>query len=660
MELRWRGCRLWTAGRRAVLENEALHTVWRLDEEGLTLQSLTDLRTGYAWQAADPAPALACMAPPAGARPRWEARVLEDSLEEASWLVQCVWEQGTARLCRSFRLFPDSPFLTLWASWSGLPAARFARAAADGGPTGQEQDAPAGAAGMVPGDIMACVPLPAGHLSWHSVRLVDQTDAHDTLTYCQSAPVYPAETLEVSGSFLQVEDRFAGQSLLAARHAPVTPAPGAQFRIAGGRLYVLQNGCAGALPEAAAGCACVLGTAPTAQLWRAYRAFYRRGWAAPWQRCALLSSNTWGDRSRDGRVCEAFVKREIDAAAALGLDAVQIDDGWQKGVTVNALRPQGGRWEGYYEADPAFWTPHPVRFPNGLVPLVHYAAQKGLRLGLWFAPDSSGEFANWQRDADTLLEMWSGWGIGIFKLDSVKLRTPLARKRYLALLDAVCRRSGNRIILQQDVTAEQRMGYLAQRRYGMLFVENRYTDFGNYYPHRTLRNLWCLARFLPAQRLQMELLNNGRNLARYADDPLAPALYAPDYLFAAAMAAQPLFWMELTGLSPDFVRRLRPILRAYKRHREALWQCDVRPVGSEPDGCSFTGFLFTAPGGRQGYLLAFRENTAEGRGLFAGAPAGARWELLCAGGPVRRSETAAGQRILFQKPRTYAFYRWQA
>ena len=69
-------------------------------------------------------------------------------------------------------------------------------------------------------------------------------------------------------------------------------------------------------------------------------------------------------------------------------------------------------------------------------------------------------------------------------------------------------------MLQQDITAEQRMGYLAAREYGTLFVENRYTDFGNYYPHRTLRNLWMLARYVPAQRMLFELLNPARNTER--------------------------------------------------------------------------------------------------------------------------------------------------
>ena len=107
-------------------------------------------------------------------------------------------------------------------------------------------------------------------------------------------------------------------------------------------MCVLQNGCAGAPPAGTEGCTCVLGTAPAERLWEQYRAFYRLGWQAPWQRHALLLSNTWGDRNRDARVCETFVLQEIDRAAALGLDTVQIDDGWQKGTTVNSARPLGG------------------------------------------------------------------------------------------------------------------------------------------------------------------------------------------------------------------------------------------------------------------------------------------------------------------------------
>ncbi|MBR6740009.1 MAG: hypothetical protein IKM04_02965 [Clostridia bacterium] len=47
----------------------------------------------------------------------------------------------------------------------------------------------------------------------------------------------------------------------------------------------------------------------------------------------VTMSNTWGDRNGFKRVCEEFVLREIDKACSLGIDIVQIDDGWQFGST---------------------------------------------------------------------------------------------------------------------------------------------------------------------------------------------------------------------------------------------------------------------------------------------------------------------------------------
>ena len=181
---------------------------------------------------------------------------------------------------------------------------------------------------------------------------------------------------------------------------------------------------------------------------------------------------------------------------------------------------------------------------------------------------------------------------------------------------------GGGATLQQDITAEQRMGYLAAREYGTLFVENRYTDFGSYYPHRTLRNLWMLARFCrgPADAVR-SCLNPARNTERYRAEPLAPGRYTADYLFASVMAAQPLLWMELSGLGrQDAARLQRGLIGVYRLHREAMWACDVRPVGQEPDGRSFTGFAFTSPCGQKGYLLLFRENVPESAFTFTRMP----------------------------------------
>ena len=98
----------------------------------------------------------------------------------------------------------------------------------------------------------------------------------------------------------------------------------------------------------------------------------------------------------------------------------------------------------------------------------------------------------------------------------------------------------------------------------------------------------------------------------------------------------------------------------YRLHREAMWACDVRPVGQEPDGRSFTGFAFTSPCGQKGYLLLFRENAPESAFTFTRMPQKARLRLLCANGPVGQGYTPAGDLCLrFAAPRTYAFYQWQ-
>ena len=69
--------------------------------------------------------------------------------------------------------------------------------------------------------------------------------------------------------------------------------------------------------------------------------------------------------------------------------------------------------------------------------------------------------------------------------------------------------TGGEAVFNLDVTAGRRWGYHYGNEYGNLFLENRYTDWSNYYPHWTLRNLWMLSRYVPPQNLQIEFLNRG-------------------------------------------------------------------------------------------------------------------------------------------------------
>lgn len=322
-------------------------------------------------------------------------------------------------------------------------------------------------------------------------------------------------------------------------------------------------------------------------------------------RDGMLLSNTWGDRSQDARMCQEFMLREISAGACLGADVVQLDDGWQAGVTSNSVTA-GGAWEGFW-ARGSFWTVHPQRFPQSLAPLVEAAATQSLRLGLWYAPDSADDIGNWQRDAQAILALHRRWGINYFKIDSISIRSKTAERNLQRLVAAIQADSGGRVVLDIDITAGKRGGYWFLLHAGPLFVENRYTDRRGYWPHQTLRNLWKLAHWVDPLRLRMEFLNPTRNQALYAADPLAPGAYSPQYLFATVMGCSPLGWFEMSHLPASFVSEVAKLVAIWKKHREAYFRGVILPIGAEPDGTSWTGFASITPDRHSAYLLLFRE-----------------------------------------------------
>ncbi len=639
MELQWQDCLVRWDGSSLRLSNSRVESLWKPGAQGLDL-AMFRRQGGFCWQGQlrqeKPLPA-----------PRLRHRVVhsgwqgsEDRLE-----VELRWRDRRQVL----EIWPGCAFVASRRRWLA-PQPEKGPGAQDMGSGVETETAREDAAGE---DVICTLALPAAHMDWQCITLREQSDLRDALVLEQTAPVYPREDLRLQGTALLLHTRPGGEALAAVRAAPACGAPGG-FRLAGGRLEVWGSGLMQPGDTAGGGCRCFIGAAQDAgSLWQAWRDCYRRIWKAPWQSRARMLSNTWGDRSRDSRVCAEFVANEIRLAARLGLDCVQIDDGWQKGRTKNSARPQGGAWGSYYDVDPDFWTPHPQRFPDGLAPLVRLARSQGVELGLWFSPDSSGEFRHWKRDVQTLLGLWRQ-GIRVFKLDGVDLPTDRAQRRYQKMLEEVCRASGGQVDLQQDITAQRRMGMLLGCQYGSLFVENRYTDFGNYYPHRTLRNLWSLARMVPAQRLLMELPNPARNVQNYGDDPLAPSRWPLDWLLASVICAQPLFWMELSGLSDAQQARLAEAVRQLGEWRQLLWQCDIQPIGSRPDGFSVCGFFCTHPAGG-GLVLALREMGQQDT-LRLDRPV--KLEKLL-GGPARCGESSQSY-IQLLRPGSFGLFRWRA
>ncbi len=320
-----------------------------------------------------------------------------------------------------------------------------------------------------------------------------------------------------------------------------------------------------------------------------------------------IMSNTWGDKNSDMRVSEAFILKEIECAAEMGIDIVQIDDGWQTGLTANSKLAKSSVWGGgYRDSQPDFWEINKTKFPNGLDKIVELAKEKNVQIGLWFSPDGSNDYASWELDAADLLSFYNKYGIKYFKLDGITVKSKKAEENIYKMLKAVTDKSGGEITLNMDITAGKRFGYLLYHDVGDLFVENRYTDFASYYPYRTMHNVWKLARYFPISRMQFEVLNLRRNTHMY-HDILAPNNYDMDFVFASVMVANPLMWFELQNLDEYDKQRLTSIISVYKKYRDDF--LDIRPILDEPNGLNLTGF--SIKGKKNNYVILIRDQGVE-------------------------------------------------
>ncbi len=494
--------------------------------------------------------------------------------------------------------------------------------------------------------------LTSPHIQLTSVEMIDRTDHHDSLVKESIHQHYKSH--KARGNMFLLEDYVQDSGLLLVKHSPC---PDSAVRRAPDGDMVLHNdkaelrGC---------GYGAAYGVGIPSELFDVYKQLYRslydRG------STNFIMSNTWGDRSRDSAMKEEFVLRELDCAHHLGVDIVQLDDGWQKGISsnsVHAAQNRGGVFEGFWDFDPDFWELDPVKFPGGMNLILQKAESLGIEIGLWFAPDSADDFSNWQKDVEVIRTLAEKHGARYIKLDGVVLRTEKCEKNYLAMLESIRQLrcpDGENLRFNLDITNDERLGYFCGIPYGTLFVENRYTDWKNYYPHRTLRNLWQLSRYLPASKFQFEVLNPRRNAQLYGDDPLAPVNYDIDWCFASVMAANPLIWMEMQHLNDEDTEALRQIIAVYRRHRESMADMQVYPIGDLPNGIGWSGFLWQGKTG--GYITLFRGITEEKQHTFRLPVQGIHCTVLHSNTDTDICETECGLRAGLAKKRGYVFLQY--
>lgn len=446
------------------------------------------------------------------------------------------------------------------------------------------------------------------HLRYTQVELLDQTDHYDELVFEREwLPLH--DNFEVSCNVFHLEDPLTQRGLVFLKLGPLPHARPVKspwdIRVVGaGRrvtfagpgypwtVFAYENGRAGRIAAMQDSQRSVRGYEP--------------------KRDGMFLSNTWGDRNRDSRISAEFLEKEVEAGARLGVDVVQVDDGWQKGQTGNSAFGKGA-WGNFRSADPEFWKPHPERFPQGLKPLVDAANEKGMKFGLWFGPDAENDMANWEKDADVLLAAFEKEGVEYVKIDAVEMKSREAEANLNRFYTKVLEQTKGRVVFDADATAGLRPGYFGSIHVGPIFLENRYTDWKRYWPHHTLRNLWTLSGYVDPVRLRMEFLNQVRHKDAYKGDPLAPANYPPDTLFASVMFASPLGWFEVSNLPENYFETIPPLVAAWKKEREAIFSGHIIPIGSAPDGNVWTGFSSVSKDRKSARLVIFRELNEESR-----------------------------------------------
>ncbi|MGB1130023.1 MAG: alpha-galactosidase [Haloferula sp.] len=590
-----------------VIGNALVERKWSIKDGLLTATSFLDKTTGSEWlrgpsRQATPHPG-GQIAP--GTHPlRFSSKSgKQHPVEAESLVVELKSTSQDTPLSYRMQIFPLSSGVTMEFHSEAEEGAKVEDESQEKGPDGLESPNATpkpkrGQATQALEDLMLA-PL---HLRCTQVELKDQTDHHDELVFEREwLPLQ--DNFEVPCNVFHVEDPLTGHGLIFLKLAPLPHARPAKspwdIKVNGGGRRVIFAG-----PGY-----------PWTVLSYSGRRAGRIAAMQDYQRClrsyqpdrdGMFLSNTWGDRSRDSRISAEFLAKEVEAGARLGVDVVQVDDGWQKGKTGNSAFGKGA-WGNFRSADPEFWKPHPERFPNGLKPLVEAARAKDMKFGLWFGPDAENDMANWEKDADMLLQAFDKEGVEYVKIDAVEMKSRAAEANLKKFYHKVLIETDGRVVFDADATAGLRPGYYGTNNVGPIFLENRYTDWKRYWPHHTMRNLWTLSPHVDPVRLRMEFLNQVRNAEKYDGDPLAPSAYPPDTLFAGVMFSSPLGWFEVSNLPENYFASIPPLVEAWKKERNAIFSGHMIPIGEAPDGYVWTGFSSVSRDRKSARLVVFRE-----------------------------------------------------
>ncbi len=335
---------------------------------------------------------------------------------------------------------------------------------------------------------------------------------------------------------------------------------------------------------------------------RIIKDYMRVRYPIPKERSGLVVVNPWGSGNFRERIGEQFLLDEIAATAKVNADYYQIDDSWQAGKIIDL-------WHQNRNVEPSFWNISKTLFGGTFAPLCQAAEKAGVKLGLWLAPSSNVDYDNYMDMASLIGKMYHEYGIDLFKIDGMQMRTKLAEENLERLFKRALERTDGRIFFNLDTTNGQRPGYFMFLNYGNIFLENRYVchKWGlGYHPAKTLRSLWQLSKYLCPQYLQIEIPDPADINAEFYYDKPNPADYPVEYWAAISLFANPLIWFAPSICPDDIRKRIANVMAVHKNIWKDIYGSRVYPIGGEPCGSAFTGLQACCDGGH-GYILAFRE-----------------------------------------------------
>ncbi len=297
----------------------------------------------------------------------------------------------------------------------------------------------------------------------------------------------------------------------------------------------------------------------------------------------FILSNTWGPANPGGAqfTAEDFVLKEIAAVGSLGIDVMQIDDGWQKAGG-------GGGAKNFLP-----------KYKNGWKDIKDAAEKAGVRMGLWVAIRNA-KLEDLKANLDEL-------GYITWKADFENLENRTDYETRMSQFRAVMAHAPGKTQFTLCPEYEHpRYGWYYAKEYGSIYFQNiqeaqpRHLTF---VPFQVLRQHWLMAKYFPSNKLQVMLQNPKRTRKDLSD----AYLHGHAYCFAMGLTFVPQFFQSAQFLDKQGQAELKELIGAYKGVRGDLFTGTTYPTGDEPTNASWTGFQTVSTGRDGGFLTLFRE-----------------------------------------------------